>query len=403
MLRREYLYMNEETFSTGCDLLDLVVGGGERHGYPAGRIINLVGDRSSGKTFLACELIAAAFHQWGERFRWVYDDAESGFTFNTERLYGFHIMPVEEEKRTKSRRVEAFSCNFREFLNSLGPKELGVYTLDTLDGLSSKQIHDIAKKRFENFKEGKDMEKGSYQMEAPKFLSQEFFKETTAEAEEKKALLVIISQVRDKIDSMFNEQTRSGGRAMDFYAHTCLWLSTAQKIVRKGRVVGVVVKAYTKKSKTPRPFRSCFFTLLFDYGLDNVGTNVDFLYDLRTEKGELRNSTSLQWSDSAVEKTPKALVEFVRGQGREEEYKVAKKELKLEGVKKISEWIISTDMKAAFEAQFGICMDRNDLIDWIEENHKEAELTQKVRAKWEMIEDSIKTERPPKYPPKEAS
>ena len=44
--------------STGADLLDLVVGGGETKGFPAGNIINIVGDKSSGKTFLACEIIA---------------------------------------------------------------------------------------------------------------------------------------------------------------------------------------------------------------------------------------------------------------------------------------------------------------------------------------------------------
>lgn len=48
--------------------------------------------------------------------------------------------------------------------------------------------------------------------------------------------------------------------------------------------VGVVVKAKTTKSKTPRPFRECFFSFLYDYGLDNIGTSIDYLFDLRTAK-----------------------------------------------------------------------------------------------------------------------
>lgn len=393
--------MNEETFSTGSDLLDLVVGGGQRFGYPAGRVINIVGDKSSGKTFLTCELIAAAYHKWKDKFKWAYDDAESGFTFDTEALYGFKIIP-DEDKRVKSRTVEEWSCNFREFLGTLEDDEVGIYVLDTLDGLSSQQIHDRAEERFKTFKsKGEAAVKGSYQMESAKFLSQEFFKELTAMTEDKKVLLVVVSQVRDKIDSMFNEQTRSGGRALDFYAHTALWLSTAQKIVRKDRVVGVVVKAMTKKSKTPRPFRNCFFTLLFDYGLDNVGSNLDFLYDLRTDKGEMRStSDNLQWSENAKEVNPKALVEFIKAQGPEKEelFKIAKKQYNLEGVRKITEWIVGeAGLKEQFEAEFGVSMRRGELINWIEANGKQAELTERVRAKWEAIEDAVKSDRPRKY------
>jgi hypothetical protein len=236
-------------------------------------------------------------------------------------------------------------------------------------------------------------------MEAPKFLSQEFFKELTFWTEEKKVLLIIVSQVRDKIDSLFNEQTRSGGKALDFYAHTALWLSTAQKIIRKERAVGVLVKALTKKSKTPRPFRTCYFTLLYDYGLDNIGTNLDFLYDLRTEKGELKDTAnSIQWSVEAKEVTPKILVEFIKAQGKEELFRIAKKANNLEGIKKIKEWIVGPgELKEQFEAEFGVTMRRGELITWIETSGKQAELTERVRAKWEAIEQSIRSDRPRKY------
>jgi len=399
--RIKYKYptiMNDETFPTGSDLLDLVVGGGQRYGYPAGRIVNIVGDKSSGKTFLACELIAASYYKWREKFRWVYDDAESGFTFNTQDLYGFDVIPAD--KRYKSRTVEEWACNVRLFLDSLKSDEIGIYVLDTLDGLSSQQIHARSEERFKNFKtKGDATVKGSYQMEAAKFLSQEFFRELTFLVEQKKVLLVIISQVRDKIDSLFNEQTRSGGRALDFYAHTVLWLSTMQKVVKKDRVVGVVVKALTKKSKTPRPFRSCILTLLFDYGVDNVGSNVDFLYDLRTEKGELRSAGEmLRWSDGTKELTPKALVEFIAEKGKGDLFKEHKKLYNLEGVKKITEWIYGEGgLREAFEDAFGIAMKRNELIEWIEKNNKQAQLTAKVRAKWETLEESIRSIRPRKY------
>jgi recombination protein RecA len=390
--------MSDIRFSTGLTLLDLVVGGGEGMGYPTGKIVNIVGDSSSGKTFLACELIAAAHYMHGDKVRWVYDDAESGFTFDTEKLYGFKVIP-DEETRVKSRTVEKWACNYRTFLDSLEGDQIGIYVLDTLDGLSSRQIHEQFEARYAAHKKGTEYKKGSFQMEAAKFLSQEFFKELTALTEEKNVLLVVISQVRDKIGSLFPQQERAGGKALDFYAHTALWLAHMKDITRKERPVGVVVKARTKKSKTPRPRRSCFFTLLFDYGADNTGSNLDFLFNLRTEQGELSStSKSIQWSEESKEVTPKVLVQFIKEHGKEELFKEAKKERSMEGIKSITSWIFDDpELKSLYEDEFGISMGRGELINWIEENGKQEELASRVSTLWESIEQEIRTKRLRKY------
>ena len=68
-----------ELTSTGSDLLDLVAGGG----VPWGKMVNIVGDKSTGKTLLMSELIACAHSKYGERLRWHYDDAEAGYSFNS--------------------------------------------------------------------------------------------------------------------------------------------------------------------------------------------------------------------------------------------------------------------------------------------------------------------------------
>jgi len=387
------------SLSSGCDLLDLVVGGGVRYGYPVGKVINIVGDSSSGKTFLACELMAAAYHALGERLRWTYDDAESGFSFDTEELYGFPVLPPEEE-RVKSETVEEWYCHVREFAESLKKNEIGIYVLDTLDGLSSKQIQERGDDRYKAYQKGKKYETGSYQLESAKFLSQEFFKNLTSLIEQTNVLLVVISQTRDDITSMFKKQTRSGGRALDFYAHSCLWLAKSQVVKKKGRAVGIVVKAKVMKSKTPRPYRWCYFPLTFDYGLDNVGANVDFLYDLRTETGELKSaSETLRWSEGGREANPKALVEFIKERGKEDAFKEARKGRgSLTGAKAITEWISSDPaLLAEFEKEFGVAMKREDLIDWIERNSKQGELTEKVRAKWEEIEREIRSVRAKRY------
>ncbi|GAG78858.1 unnamed protein product, partial [marine sediment metagenome] len=145
-------------------------------------------------------------------------------------------------------------------------------------------------------KAGKEFNKGTYGMDTPKFLSQEFFRTLTESIHDKNVLLIVISQTREKINSTFPGQTRSGGKALDFYAHTALWLSHLRDIRIKGRPVGAVVKAYAKKSKTPRPRREAVFSFLFDYGLDDIGSNVDFLYDLRGTSGDLlKRADSVSW------------------------------------------------------------------------------------------------------------
>jgi RecA/RadA recombinase len=77
----------------------------------------------------------------------------------------------------------------------------------------------------------------------------------------------------------FEKFSRTGGKALDFYCHTVLWLANINKLKKKGRSVGVTIKAKTTKSKTPRPYREIFFPILFDYGIDSVTASMDFLFD----------------------------------------------------------------------------------------------------------------------------
>jgi len=349
ILHKEKESKSRICFPTGSDLMDIQVGGGVTKGYPAGRIINIVGDKSSGKTFMAIEVIVAAYYKYKERMKWVYDDCESGFSFDTKKLYGVEIMPLDQKKRTKSKTVESAYCNIRLFLESLKDNELGIYVIDSLDSLNDKEGEKIADEQFTKFKKRKlspqekeDKEKGSYRMAKPKYLSNTFFPSLSDLIEKKNALLIIISQVRCNLDPMsFEKYTRAGGKAMDFYCHTVLWLASVEDIIKKGIPVGAVTKAKNAKSKTPRPRRSVFVKLLFDYGIDNIQSNVDYLYDILTPRGKLIKNPSGEWD--------------------------------------------------------GENMSRLNLIKYIEEHKLEKELKKRTAEKWEAIEESVKSKRTPKY------
>jgi recombination protein RecA len=374
-------------FRTGCDLLDLAIGGGLGLGIPAGRILNIVGDKSAGKTFLAVEIIAAAVHSLGRQFAWEYDDSESGFTFDTMSTYGFDIKP---SGGVRSRTVQEAHANVLKFIRYVEENKLagGIYVIDSLDGLTSDEIVEREKERLKKYDKGDgSKDEGSYLMQKQKFLSSEMLPGLAEKLERTNVLLVVISQVRDNIDMFsFEKQKRSGGKALDFYCNSVLWLAGAIRIVRKGRPVGNIVRAKLTKSKTPRPYRQVTYSILYDYGIDNIGSNVDWLFGLRTEK-ELKLKTNATAIWNGLPKTKENLEDFVANRG-----------LEPKGRSKDS-LLAAAEEHEDFARVFGVPMERGDLIDFIIANKLEGELTERVRMKWEQIEAEIKTKRPKKYDP----
>lgn len=335
-------------FTTGSTLLDLVVGGGERigfgRGYEAGTIARDWGDSSSSKSFKACELIAANYYKYKDKFKWVYDDCESGFKFDTKSLYGFEIMPQNIEDRFHSKTVEDWYCNLRIFLKSLKDDEIGIYVLDSLDGLSSKELNERGDERLKAYEKGKEFDQGSYQMGSAKFLSQEFFRTLSSDLQDKKCLLYVISQERDNVGGgMYAPKNKaSGGRAIRFFETVRIHTKARKKIEKSDLPIGVVVEIDAEKVRNPRPFRKCTIPIYFTYGMDNIGANIDYLYDLRGDSGELlKKSEGIKWDEEELS--------------------------------------------------------RDNLIKYIESNHLQEELEKRVVDKWESIEDSIKVERASKY------
>ena len=397
---------NPRWLKTGSVLLDILVGGGVGLGFPTGKVINFVGDKSSGKTFIACEIVAANHHRYGDRFRWNYDDGESGFTFDGKKLWGVDVL--NKENAFTSSQIEEFDVNTKRFLKKkmTGKAELGLYVIDSLDGLSDAEKEDRAEKRYKaaetgNKGSGPD---GTYGTLTPKFLSQEFFRTKTDDFAEQNASLLIISQTREKLNAGLFEkkQQRSGGKALDFYAHSVVWLSNICKIRRGDRVVGVFIEAYLDKSKTPRPYRKIKLLVYFDYGIDDIGSSLNYLYDCWGEDGKLKKTRAIAW-EGGKDKNLTNLKEFLKARDLTAECREAKKEA--DGKPQLSidfmiDWIEKQEgeVAAAFKDEFGETVDYEDLCVQISEDPKmKKELDRRVIEKWEAEEAAVATKRRGKY------
>lgn len=282
-----------EFVSTGCELLDQVIGGG----MVLGRMVNIVGDKSSGKTLLAIEACANFIRQFpGGYIR--YAEAESAFDKAYAAALGMPIEHVdfadflkEKPKRAKKRAseedeeqaeavedaeseadrtIEYLFEDIQRTLKKLKGRPC-LYVVDSLDALSDR------------VEKAKKADEGSYGMQKAKKLH-ELFRRLNGEIEESRMLFVIISQIKDKIGVTFGEtKTRTGGHSIDFFASQVVWLAQIEKIWKEiagiRRAIGVRVKANCKKNKVGLPFRECEFPILFGYGVDDVMASAEWLVD----------------------------------------------------------------------------------------------------------------------------
>jgi hypothetical protein len=133
--------------------------------------------------------------------------------------------------------------------------------------------------------------------------------------------------------------------------------------------------------------------------LDNIGTSIDYLFDLRTDKGELnKKSNAIKWDgDNDFDK--KSLKEFLEENYLYEIFENSKY-YDMDGTDADNMFAFiqsKKDYKTKFNEKFGDTMTRDELISYIEENNLEDELRKRVDEKWEAFEDSLKSNRKKKY------
>ena len=291
-----------EFVSTGSDILNLISSGKTGGGFPWGKIINIVGDASTGKTLLASEFIYSAYKIFGNELEWHYDDAEAGYSFDSKKIWGIDILQDDDDC---SETLEDFHLNVKKRLSKLKAGKRLIYVLDSFDSLTSieeEKYVEAKLKEAEREREGKgddEKKKGTYGTSKSKGAHQ-FFRDLRREIKNKNAIILVVSQVKENIGATLFQPRyiRTGGKSLDFYPALVCWLAVAEKHWVGDRCSGVTIRVFNTKNKVWKPFREGFVKILFDYGVDNIESNILFLYDLVTDTGKQVkkiNSIELDW------------------------------------------------------------------------------------------------------------
>jgi recombination protein RecA len=260
-----------EFIKTGCTLLDCVLGGG----WVLGRPVNIVGDKSVGKTLLAIEA-AANFSRQYPQGNIFYRESEAAFDVPYAKTVGLPSNKVDFGPEGIETLWDTIDQIFDDSEKTVGrlskSKQPGLYVIDSLDALSS--IDEL----------GRDRKKGTYGTAKPKAIS-ELFRTNVRDFKHTRTCYMVISQIRDKIGATFGAKyTRAGGKALDFYSNQTLYLShlgTLHKTVNGiKRATGVRIRAKCTKNKVAASFGECEFVLRYGYGIDDLVANVNWLEEI---------------------------------------------------------------------------------------------------------------------------
>lgn len=285
-LRREALQPCTHYLSTGCTLLDLAISNSYPGGVGGGRITHFYGDSSTAKSVIVQEVLGSAQRQGGIA---IFEDAEYTLDFERASLFGLNTGnwssdKIEEEGDIKDdiKGDNNFVCRHPNTIEQLFDEEIGrtlelmkegkltspvAIGIDSLTALPSK------------VEAGEELDKASYDMSRAKMFSKAFRK-YICDMSKLGLSIIIIDQTRTNVGAMVfaKKHVTSGGKAKDFYRSTGVLLKYKGKIKNKHKkVVGVTIGFEIEKNKIAPPFREGEFQLLFDIGIDDLSSNLEWL------------------------------------------------------------------------------------------------------------------------------
>jgi len=266
--------------STGCTVLDLAISDRFPGGFGGGRIAHIYGPESTGKSILALEPLGSSQRQGGNT---GFLDAEGTLDFDrAQQLFGVDISILNYISAITGNIDDLtieymFSTIIGDALRNADTEHPSALSVDSLSAITS----------------GKELDDNDpYGASRAKALSAGFRK-IIWQLCQKNLALIFIDQTRQNVGApaFAKKTTFSGGEALKFYASTRLFVNLQKKLENTSKkIIGINVGFTVEKNKIAPPFRSGTFRVLFDYGIDNIGSNLDWLNEhefLGNSKGYL--------------------------------------------------------------------------------------------------------------------
>lgn len=247
--------LNVDAIPTGSMTLDMALGIG---GVPRGRIVEIYGPESSGKTTVALSIIAQAQKAGGEA---AFIDVEHALDPVYAQALGVNIDDLLVSQPDSGEQA----LEIAEALIRSGA--IDVIVLDSIAAMTTRA--EI------------DGEMGDLHVGQLARLMSQAMRKLTAAISKSNCVAIFINQIREKIGVMYgNPETTPGGRALKFYSSVRIEVRKGDVIKSGTDVIGACTRCKIVKNKVAPPFKECEFDLMYGTGISRTGEVLDLAVDL---------------------------------------------------------------------------------------------------------------------------